>query len=126
MIFLFTFTRESVKIEYRHIKQEEKMNDLKDILKNNDADYLFKCILKLENIDECYAFFSDLCTIREIQSMAQRITVAKKLTDGTPYKNIVEQTGVSTATISRVNRSLNYGTNGYTDIFKRVDAEEKK
>ena len=93
-------------------------------LRNDEIDFLFECILKLENIDECYAFFEDICTIKELQSIAQRVVVAKMLKEGKVYSDIVERTGASTATISRVNRSLSYGKDGYELVFKRL--EEKK
>ena len=84
-------------------------------------DLLFNSILNLENIDECYAFFEDICTIKELQSIAQRVLVAKMLTEGKVYSDIVTETGASTATISRVNRSLTYGNNGYNIVFGRLE-----
>lgn len=90
-------------------------------LHNDCTDYLFKAILSLESIDECYDFFEDVCTIKEIQSIAQRFTVAKMLTEGKVYSDIVAETGASTATISRVNRSLNYGNDAYRKAFERID-----
>ena len=90
-------------------------------LHNDCTDYLFKAILSLENIDECYDFFEDVCTIKEIQSIAQRFTVAKMLTEGKVYSDIVAETGASTATISRVNRSLNYGNDAYRTAFERLE-----
>lgn len=90
-------------------------------LHNDCTDYLFKAILSLESIDECYDFFEDVCTIKEIQSIAQRFTVAKMLTEGKVYSDIVAETGASTATISRVNRSLNYGNDAYRRAFERID-----
>ena len=89
-------------------------------LKNENTDFLVKCILALENEEECYDFFEDLCTIPEFRSMAQRCIVAKMLSEKRVYSDIVKVTGASTATISRVNRSLNYGTDGYEKIFERV------
>ena len=82
-------------------------------LRNKSADLLFNSILTLKNLDECYEFFEDICTIKEIQSIAQRVMVAQMLLEGKVYKDIVSETGASTATISRVNRSLNYGNDGY-------------
>ena len=82
-------------------------------IKDENTDFLFQCILKLETMEECYAFFEDLCTVQEIKTMAQRIAVAKLLSDKRVYSEIVAQTGASTATISRVNRSLAYGNGGY-------------
>ena len=91
-----------------------------DKLHNESTDLLFKSILTLKSIDECYAFFEDICTIKEIQSIAQRVTVAQMLTEGKVYSDIVNETGASTATISRVNRSLNYGNDGYKIAFERL------
>lgn len=82
---------------------------------------LFEAILKLENTDECYSFFEDLCTISEIKAMAQRLEVAKMLTAGDTFNTIAEKTGASTATISRVNRCINYGAGGYERILKKLE-----
>ena len=90
-------------------------------LKNNDVDFLFKGILSLENMEECYNFFEDLCTAQELKAMSQRIVVAKMLSEHKVYSDIVSETGASTATISRVNRSLMYGNDGYTVVFERTD-----
>ena len=87
---------------------------------NENTDELFKAILTLKNIDECYAFFDDLCTVPEIKAMAQRYAVAKMLNDGEIYSKIVDKTGASTATISRVNRALTYGSDGYVLTINRV------
>ena len=89
-------------------------------------DALFAGILELENLDECYSFFDDLCTINELQSLAQRLEVAKMLKKGKTYTEIGEITGASTATISRVNRSLNYGSEGYNLIFNRIESHKKE
>lgn len=89
-------------------------------LKDDSIDQLFKAILLLENIDECYAFFEDICTINEIKSLAQRLQVAKMLQEKCKYTDITELTGASAATISRVNRSLSYGTDGYRNILERL------
>ena len=94
-------------------------------LHDKHVDFLFDAILTLKTKEECYDFFDDLCTIRELQSMAQRLVVAKMLTEKKVYSNIVAQTGVSTATISRVNRSLYYGNEGYNIVFERLQKEEK-
>ena len=75
-------------------------------LKDLNVDYLFQAILKLETMEECYAFFDDLCTVSELKALSQRLQVAKMLSDRRVYSDIVSQTGASTATISRVNRSL--------------------
>lgn len=88
------------------------------------VDYLFEAILSLKNKEECYTFFEDVCTVNEILSLSQRFEVAKMLREKKTYLEISEKTGASTATISRVNRSLNYGNDGYDMVFKRM--EEKK
>lgn len=87
-------------------------------IKDENTDFLFECILKLETVDECYAFFEDLCTVQEIRAIAQRVVVAKMLSEKKVYNEIVAKTGASTATISRVNRSLAYGAGGYDKVFK--------
>ena len=89
-------------------------------LKDDMTDRLFEAILKLENIEECYAFFEDICTINEIKSLAQRLEVAKMLEEKRTYTEIQQITGASTATISRVNRCLSYGADGYKLILERV------
>ncbi len=88
-------------------------------IKDENTDFLFECIMKLETVDDCYAFFEDLCTIPEIKAMAQRAAVAKLLNEKTVYNDIVEKTGASTATISRVKRSLAYGAGGYDIVFNK-------
>ena len=95
-----------------------------DKIKDENVDFLFKAILSLESVDECYDFFEDLCTVTELKSISQRIVVAKMLCDNKVYSEIVEATGASTATISRVNRSLRYGCDGYQKLFSRIDGEE--
>ena len=93
-------------------------------LKDLNVDYLFQAILSLETIEECYNFFDDLCTVSELKALSQRLQVAKMLDERKVYSDIVAATGASTATISRVNRSLNYGADGYRVIFERL--EKKK
>ncbi len=88
---------------------------------NADIDYLFENILKLENQEECYRFFEDLCTIKEILDMAQRWKVAKLLNDGVSYQEICRETKASTATISRVSKSLTYGAEGYHLMFHKTE-----
>lgn len=90
-------------------------------IKDELTDNLFEAILLLENIEECYNFFEDICTVSEIKSIAQRLEVAKMLKEGKTYSEISEKTGASTATISRVNRSLNYGADGYKIILDRIN-----
>lgn len=82
-------------------------------IKNELTDNLFKCIMCMRTMDECYQLFEDLCTVHEIQSIAQRMAVAQMLDEKKTYTEIAERTGASTATISRVNRALNYGSDGY-------------
>ena len=88
-----------------------------------NIEFMLRAVLQLKDLDECYNFFSDLCTMPELKSMSQRLVVAKMLSQGRVYSEIVKDTGASTATISRVNRSLLYGCNGYEDVFKRLDEE---
>lgn len=92
-------------------------------IKDPNTDLLFNAILKLETPEECYRFFEDLCTVQELKAMSQRIVVARMLTQKKVYSTIVEETGASTATISRVNRSLIYGCDGYEMVFGRIDRE---
>ena len=94
-------------------------------LRDENLDFLFSGILKLETLEECYEFFEDLCTVAEIKAMSQRAVVAKMLRDHHVYSDIVAKTGASTATISRVNRSLNYGRDGYDMVFSRMTEEEQ-
>lgn len=91
----------------------------------NDLDIFFKAILELENIDECYKFFEDIATINELKAISQRIHVAKMLKDKKVYTEIAEATGASTATISRVNKCLNYGQGGYNIVLDRMYSNEK-
>ena len=86
-----------------------------------EVDALFEAILSLDSVEECYKFFSDVCTTKEVKAIAQRFTVAKMLRDKKVYTEIVSKTGASTATISRVNRSLNYGNDAYRTAFERLD-----
>ena len=87
---------------------------------------LYRAILALETEEECYAFFQDLCTIAELRSMEQRYEVATLLNDGMIYNDILERTGASSATISRVNRSLIYGNGGYESVLEKMKEKEKK
>ncbi|MBQ8802038.1 MAG: TrpR YerC/YecD [Tyzzerella sp.] len=89
-------------------------------LKTESIDFLFEAILCLKNKEECYTFFEDICTINELLSLTQRFEVAKMLREQKTYLEIAEKTGASTATISRVNRSLNYGNDGYDMVFERM------
>jgi len=96
-----------------------------DKLHTKDVDALFKAIKSLESVDECYMFFEDICTVKEIQDMAQRLRAATMLSEGGNYTDISRETGMSTATISRVNKCLNYGTGGYMSVIRRA-AEQKE
>ena len=87
------------------------------------VDQLFDAILSLKNKEECYTFFEDVCTINELLSLSQRFEVAKMLRQKKTYLEISEKTGASTATISRVNRSLTYGNDGYDMVFERLHIE---
>ncbi|MBP5659831.1 MAG: TrpR YerC/YecD [Lachnospiraceae bacterium] len=90
-------------------------------IKTDAVDHLFDAVLLLKNRDECYSFFEDLCTVNELLSLSQRFEVASMLKAGNTYMEIAEKTGASTATISRVNRSLNYGNDGYDMVFGRMN-----
>lgn len=89
-------------------------------LKNEHIDCFFGAVMQLKNIDECYDFFEDLCTVSEIQAMAQRFHVARLLSAGKTYQEISSETGASTATISRINKCLEYGTDGYKTALERL------
>ena len=95
-------------------------------LREEGVDFLFRSILQLKTVDECYDFFEDLCTVPELKAMSQRLVVAHMLSTKRVYSEIVAETGASTATISRVNRSLNYGCDGYELVFGRLAEQEKK
>ena len=92
-------------------------------IKDESVDFLFQAILSLKTVDECYNFFEDLCTVPEIKAMSQRLLVAHMLSTKRVYSDIVAETGASTATISRVNRSLHYGSDVYALVFGRLDAK---
>lgn len=94
-------------------------------IKDDDVDILLSAVLKIENWDECSDFFEDLCTVQELKALSQRIRVASMLMSGKVYSDIVAATGASTATISRVNRSLNYGTDGYKVVLERLSRDGK-
>ncbi|EFI42342.1 MULTISPECIES: YerC/YecD family TrpR-related protein [Peptoniphilus] len=95
-------------------------------VKNEQTDGLFEAILALENIEECYRFFEDICTVKEIQAISQRLQVVKLLIKNKTYHEIESETGASTATISRINRSLNYGSDGYKLVLERLNFIEKE
>ena len=96
-------------------------------LRNPETDLLFEGILKLETVEECYRFFTDICTIKELQAMSQRLQVAKQLYEGRNYNEVYSGTGVSSATICRVNKCLDYGDGGYRMVLDRLggDKDEK-
>ncbi len=96
----------------------------KDIKKNRNED-MYKAILTLKTVDECMKFFDDLCSVTELQAMEQRYQVAVLLNEGMIYNDILERTGASSATISRVNRSLQYGADGYEIAFQRLKEQKK-
>ncbi|MGA8942528.1 MAG: YerC/YecD family TrpR-related protein [Thermoactinomyces sp.] len=89
-------------------------------LNKKEVDQLFRAILELKTLEECYRFFEDLCTVGEIKSLAQRLEVARMLQNGCTYNQIETETGASTATISRVKRCLHYGTDGYVLALERL------
>ncbi|MGI6204367.1 MAG: YerC/YecD family TrpR-related protein [Anaerovoracaceae bacterium] len=93
-------------------------------LKSKENDELFRAILSLENEEECYRFFEDLCTINEIQAMSQRLQVAMMLNDHETYSEIKSKSKISTATISRINRCLHYGADGYKTVIDRMKKEK--
>ena len=90
-------------------------------LRTDAVDHLFDAILSLQNREECYTFFEDVCTVNELLSLSQRYEVARMLRQRKTYLDIAEKTGASTATISRVNRSLNYGNDAYDMVFERLN-----
>lgn len=96
------------------------MSEYSSKLESEDMDFLFEGILSLKSKEECYRFFEDICTINEIKAFEQRLQVAKMLAERRTYLDIASTTGASTATISRINRSLNYGSDGYKLILERL------
>ncbi len=94
-------------------------------IRTEAVDHLFEAVLSLKDKEECYTFFEDVCTVNELLSLSQRFEVARMLRAQKTYLDIAERTGASTATISRVNRSLNYGKDGYDMVFSRVKFEDE-
>jgi len=92
---------------------------------DNSSHPLYKAILSLESPEECYEFFVDLCTRTEMAALEQRFDVARLLSEGNSYNDILEKTGASSATISRVNRALNYGTGGYAKLFSKIQEDQE-
>ncbi len=115
----------------RGLRQPEKKNKTEENmgyenrLKSKAADDLFEAMLTLETQEECYKFFEDLCTVKEIKAMSQRFEVAKLLIQKKTYSEIEDSTGASTATISRINRTLQFGADGYTAVLERLKAKEE-
>jgi TrpR-related protein YerC/YecD len=99
---------------------------MKDDTRDSRLEFLFKGILTLDSVEDCYQFFRDLCTPFELQEMAQRMQAAKMLKEGLIYSEIAERTGLSTATISRVNRSLRYSDDGYAKVLDALELQEKR
>lgn len=97
-----------------------------NIIRSEQIDMLFKAVLELKDTEECYKFFSDLCTVSELKSLAQRLEVAIMLKNNRIYNDIASETGASTATISRVNRCINYGENGYNLVIDRINKYSEK
>ncbi len=93
-------------------------------IRNQSTELLFKCVLTLKTVEDCYNFFEDLCTMQELESISQRVMVAKALSEKLVYNDIVEKTGASTATISRVKRSYQYGNGGYDKAFRNLKDNE--
>ena len=108
----------------RKIFRKEEMG-LNRKLKDEEMDILFRGILKLKTVEECYDFFEDLCTIAELRAMVQRFQVARMLDEGRIYSDIVQETGASTATISRVNKCLVYGSDGYRRMLDRLKEDHE-
>ncbi|MBP1744104.1 MAG: YerC/YecD family protein [Firmicutes bacterium] len=101
------------------------MNQYQSKLEGKEMDFLCEAFLSIETKEECYRFFDDICTITEIKALEQRLLVAKMLREKKTYLEIAAETGASTATISRVNRCLNYGSDGYKIILGRLEEKEK-
>jgi len=98
---------------------------MNDKLKDDKTDFLFKAMLALETEEECYNFFEDLCTVSELKEMSKRFYAAKLLNENRIYNDIADETGLSTATISRVNRCLKYGKDGYAMMLSRIEDKTK-
>ena len=94
-------------------------------IRDDNIDYLFKAIMSLQTLDECYNFFEDLCTVAELKEMSKRLLAARMLNQNYVYNTISEETGLSTATISRVNRCLKYGNDGYISVLERLERKKQ-
>lgn len=99
---------------------------MRDDARDTRLEFLFKGILTLSTVEDCYHFFTDLCTPFELQEMSQRMQAAKMLKDGLIYSEIAERTGLSTATISRVNRCLRYNDQGYLKVLEDLETQERR
>lgn len=99
---------------------------MKDKMRDERLEYLFRGILTLENLEDCYNFFEDLCTVSELLEMSRRMQAARMLQDDMIYTEIASETGLSTATISRVNRCLKYGNDGYVKVLESLEREARK
>ena len=98
---------------------------IKDMMKTPEVEELFKAVLTLKNMEDCEVFFEDLCTVKELRDMAQRLKAARLLLDGCTYETIQQKVEISTATISRVNRCIQYGSGGYRAMLERVTEADK-
>jgi TrpR-related protein YerC/YecD len=105
------------------LQEEEEPFLPLDKLRDETVDRLFRAVLQLRTVEECYRFFDDLCTVNEIRSLAQRLEVARMLREGCTYSQVETATGASSATISRVKRCLEFGANGYQMILERLSSE---
>jgi TrpR-related protein YerC/YecD len=105
---------------YRVARLKGEIGVQLDKIRGRELDQLFEAVLRLETLEDCYIFFDDLCTVNEIKSLAQRLEVARMLKEGYTYHKIEEETGASTATISRVKRCFQYGTDGYQLALDRL------
>lgn len=101
------------------------MDTYKSNLKSKEMDYLMEAILSLKDKEDCYRFFEDICTINEIKAIDQRLQVARMLKEGKTYTEVAKLTGASTATISRVNKCINYGSDGYNRVLGRIDWDQE-
>lgn len=108
-----------------HTFSKGLVSDMQNKIRDEKLEYLLRGILTLSDIDECYHFFEDLCTVSELQEMSRRLLAAKMLKENNIYTEISEKTGLSTATISRVNRCLKYGHDGYQTVLDRLDRKKK-
>ena len=110
-------------IKYEMFTEERKREKM-SVIHSEATDHLFHTLLRLKSVEECYALFEDLCTIKELQDMSQRLEVATLLDAGMKYQDVAAVTGVSSATISRVNKCLQYGSGGYRLVIDRMKDSE--